>query len=395
MYPTSVLSWRIIPLFYNRISVGIRVSNSVSSCSRNRKVRCDGAKPECFNCVKRADPTAGTCSYDAAPRRRGKDRTPGSRRLAPLEPKKTRTTRSRVEEEQRRKKAEAARAASRPSAFAPHVPRDSPSHGPTTAGSTNYPGTEAEPSRLQPQALSTFATMSPLPTDYHVPPTTKHAQWQTVPAEPQVVTVTRPVRFNFNPAEFRDFELTFAAPDAIAIARQVEEEEDLDEIESISTVSTPPGVQFTRETWWDALLMTYSSLPPGTSMTADMRDTTTQIMISDLRFLFQNALHWFAFVNIPRFFARLWDPYHRQTVQPSLIYSALGLAMFFQSSELEKGTKGREKALQLIDHARAMFDASLSSGWIDIGLVQAAWVSPFFSSVCMHRIPKTMPMGLP
>ena len=192
--------------------------------------------------------------------------------------------------------------------------------------------------------------------------------------EPQILTVGGTIRrFNFNPIEFRDFELTFAHPDAIAIARQVEEEDEYYD-ESVSTLSTSPGVQFTRETWWDALLTNYSSLPAGGSMTADMRDTTTQIVISDLRFLFQNALHWFAFVNIPRFFARLWDPYHRQTVQPSLIYSALGLSMFFQSSELEKGAKGREKALQLVDHARAMFDASLSSGWIDIGLVQAAWV---------------------
>ena len=192
--------------------------------------------------------------------------------------------------------------------------------------------------------------------------------------EPQILTVGGAIRwFNFNPIEFRDFELTFAHPDAIAIARQVEEEDEYYD-ESVSTLSTSPGVQFTRETWWDALLTNYSSLPAGGSMTADMRDTTTQIVISDLRFLFQNALHWFAFVNIPRFFARLWDPYHRQTVQPSLIYSALGLSMFFQSSELEKGAKGREKALQLVDHARAMFDASLSSGWIDIGLVQAAWV---------------------
>ena len=76
-------------------------------------VRCDGGKPECFNCQKRADPLAGPCSYDAAPRRRGKDRNPGSRKFAPYEVKKTRTTRSRVEEEEKRKKAEAREAAKR------------------------------------------------------------------------------------------------------------------------------------------------------------------------------------------------------------------------------------------------------------------------------------------
>ncbi|PIL23633.1 transcription factor [Ganoderma sinense ZZ0214-1] len=342
---------------------------------RNRKVRCDGAKPECFNCVKRADPTAGSCSYDAAPRRRGKDRTPGSRRLVPLEPKKTRTTRSRVEEEQRRKKAEAAQAASRASALAESpIARDPPSHGPTSGVSPNYPDTDL--SRPESQKPSAFASVSSVATPPGAPPAAKHHPMRTVSLEPQIVMVRR--QFNLNPIEFRDFELTFAHPDAIAIACQVEEEEYLDDFGSSTSVSSPPGVQFTRETWWDALLATYSSFPAGTTMTADMRDTTTQIVISDLRFLFQNALHWFAFVNIPRFFARLWDPYHRQNVQPSLIYSALGLAVFFQSSELEKGVKGREKALQLVDQARALFDASLSSGWIDIGLVQAAWLLAIF-----------------
>ncbi len=364
--------------------------DSPSPRSRNRKVRCDGAKPECLNCVKRADPTAGTCSYDAAPRRRGKDRTPGSRRLATLEPKKTRTTRSRLEEEQRRKKAEAAQADSPASVLPSPVTRDSSSHGPMTAVSPDYPDTES--SRLESQSSPAFTVMPSVPT---APTPTNHHHWRTVPVEPQIVSVTRPVRFNLNPIEFRNFELTFAPPDAIAIARQLEEEEDLDDYNSVSTISTPPGVQFTRETWWDALLMTHSGFPAGGTMTSDMRDTTTQIVISDLRFLFQNALHWLAFVNIPRFFARLWDPYHRQTVQPSLVYSALGLSMFFQSSELEKGAKGREKAFQLVDQARAMFDASLSSGWIDISLVQAAWVRLFFPPTCLLPIAHTKPNGPP
>lgn len=71
--------------------------------SRSRKVRCDGGKPECFNCRHRADANAEPCSYEA-PRRRGKDRTVGSRKLAPYITKKTRTTRSRLEEEAKRNK---------------------------------------------------------------------------------------------------------------------------------------------------------------------------------------------------------------------------------------------------------------------------------------------------
>lgn len=46
--------------------------------SRNRKVRCDGAKPVCFNC-RRRDPTIVVCNYDQAPKRRGQDKVPGTR----------------------------------------------------------------------------------------------------------------------------------------------------------------------------------------------------------------------------------------------------------------------------------------------------------------------------
>lgn len=44
--------------------------------SRSRKIRCDGAKPLCYNCVHR---NTGKCDYDPVPKRRGPDRNPGSR----------------------------------------------------------------------------------------------------------------------------------------------------------------------------------------------------------------------------------------------------------------------------------------------------------------------------
>ena len=46
--------------------------------SRNRKIRCDGAKPVCHNCSRRTENPNG-CTYDAAPKRRGPDRIPGAR----------------------------------------------------------------------------------------------------------------------------------------------------------------------------------------------------------------------------------------------------------------------------------------------------------------------------
>lgn len=46
--------------------------------SRTRKIRCDGAKPVCHNCGKRASGST-ECNYDPLPKRRGPDKTPGAR----------------------------------------------------------------------------------------------------------------------------------------------------------------------------------------------------------------------------------------------------------------------------------------------------------------------------
>jgi len=54
------------------------ISHSIEPlCSRTRKIRCDGAKPTCHNCVHR--PGNKDCNYDPVPKRRGPDRIPGAR----------------------------------------------------------------------------------------------------------------------------------------------------------------------------------------------------------------------------------------------------------------------------------------------------------------------------
>lgn len=51
---------------------------NLSQYSRTRKIRCDGAKPQCHNCSRRSK-NGDDCSYDAVPKRRGPDKTPGAR----------------------------------------------------------------------------------------------------------------------------------------------------------------------------------------------------------------------------------------------------------------------------------------------------------------------------
>ncbi|KAI9066862.1 hypothetical protein FKP32DRAFT_1673551 [Trametes sanguinea] len=306
---------------------------------RTRKVRCDGGKPECFNCSRRTDLSTGPCSYDAAPRRRGKDRTPGSRKLAPYIPKKTRTTRSRLEEEAKRKKLESLeRAASY-----------------DTSRSVSRQPEYLEGSRSVPIAHSD------VPFDFTL---------DSILLQPS------------------DFLLAPDLQSASSYGTAYEVAQDQDDSEP-TEITTVPSVQFTRETWWDALLTLYAApldnLGQIPHMTVALRNSTAERVAADLRFLSRCPIHWYSFLNIPRFFAALFNPARRSAIQPSLILGLLGLATFNQSSELELGARGREKALRLIDQAHATFNASVNSGWIDVGLVQAAWILAVFE---IHAHPK-------
>ncbi|KAK7016177.1 hypothetical protein VNI00_018978 [Paramarasmius palmivorus] len=56
---------------------GKRVYVACLQC-RTRKIRCDGAKPACYNCTRRQNTCK--CNYDTVPRRRGPGKIPGARR---------------------------------------------------------------------------------------------------------------------------------------------------------------------------------------------------------------------------------------------------------------------------------------------------------------------------
>ena len=304
-------------------------------CSRARKVRCDGARPECWNCCRRDDPLAIPCSYDVTPRRRGQDRIPGARKVGQKTTTKTRTTRSRAEEEAKRIKGKAKASE-----------QESTSH--------------SELSSLPPPASSPL--LRPDQEHLSAPSISPEASFSTsllddlelaVDADPFCMQVSYPVDVHMSSSEDDE-----ASPPHISIS---------------------PSTQFTRETWWDTLLASYaptdSDLGSALALTSAARDAASQRVIAELRFMFRQSIYWFSFFNIPRFFGALLDPLSRTAVQPSLILGALALATFFQSSEVEGGAKGRAKALKLLERAHAAFDASLASGWTDVGLVQAAWVS--------------------
>ena len=164
---------------------------------------------------------------------------------------------------------------------------------------------------------------------------------------------------------------------ASTATRAVVERDDQDQKGAV--LVSEPGLEFTRETWWDALLVLYANesgdpFDITLDVPASVRESATQNITADLRSIFRASPHWLNFINLPRFFGVLLDPRTRHGIQPSLILGALALATFFKSHEAELGARGREKSLRLRDQAQSALEASLSSRWVDHSLVQAAWV---------------------
>ena len=89
---------------------------------------------------------------------------------------------------------------------------------------------------------------------------------------------------------------------------------------------------------------------------------------------FNSNIHWLSFLNEKYFLRRLSDPSEREKMQPSLVMSALALATLLQSSEIELGELGRQRALRLRDAAQSHLEAAWNAGCIDPELAQAALV---------------------
>lgn len=173
-----------------------------------------------------------------------------------------------------------------------------------------------------------------------------------------------------------------AAPSSAGAGSHASREYEYEEETDRPDIAAEPSLQLTRDTWWDALLSLYArhahpQLAGGAAPLAPgMRDSMSQQVTADLRFLFRASNYWFAFFNVPRFFSRLCDSTKRSSLQPSLILAALAAANFIRSSEQENGEAGRSWALTLLEQAQVSLESSINARWIDEGLVQASWVRP-------------------
>ncbi|CDO69276.1 hypothetical protein BN946_scf185042.g178 [Trametes cinnabarina] len=114
------------------------------------------------------------------------------------------------------------------------------------------------------------------------------------------------------------------------------------------------------------------------SLSAEQRSGAMAQVVSDLRSFFFSSFYWLSFINIPRFFDSIFDPRRRAHLQPSLLLSALAVGTLTQGSDADKGASGRARALKLLESADGALQASLAAGWVDIGLVKAAWLIVYF-----------------
>lgn len=321
-----------------------------SFSSRTRKTRCDGAKPICFHCQKRPPENGEQCNYEPQPKRRGQDKAPGHR--AQKVSKRRRTSAG--------DSGHSGSDSSRSSQSAHEHQAHSPQHCDLGDRFDEEESSDVRTYLLRTK-LGLICYVQDSISDYYDP--------------------------------FATVDLDIDAVIAFPGARSQNDEEDRnDEADSIPA---RPSLQFTRETWWDALLTFYSD-ETGTNeamaLTTEQRGTAMRSIVADLRALFHSSLYWASFIHLPRFFDAVLNPSRRATMQPGLVLSALAAGILAQSSEAERGAPGRERAVRLLGLADGAVQASLATGWVDIGLIQATWVR-----YRKHRIayPPVLTLGTP
>ncbi|KAG5639438.1 hypothetical protein H0H81_002309 [Sphagnurus paluster] len=342
---------------------------------RSRKIRCDGAKPECYNCSKR---TAGTeCNYDPIPKRRGPDKTPGARQRAvkdetdggPIRSRRRRrhetTTRT---SEQESPPEERHRSLSDSSSIRVLSPVRFPSPGSVT--------------RALSAELSTLHHN--IPEVCYAPHTPHSLQPKDISDDSLRVPMYDANSFNFSTSSSLAY-VSQLHRTKYAYITQLDDSGDDDN--DLLDVSCEPSLNFTRKIWWDALLSIYLLPSSGhrQTLTVSEREAAVRGITSDIRFLFNTSNYWFAFFHLPTFFGKYYDVTKRERIQPSLILALLAMSTFWQSSEIGNGRLGRERALRFRDEAQSALDASFNAGWIDETLAQAAWLLALFE-VCAHPL---------
>ncbi|KAF7768132.1 transcriptional regulator family: Fungal Specific TF [Agaricus bisporus var. burnettii] len=353
---------------------------------RTRKIRCDGAKPVCHNCGRR---TSGDneCDYDAVPKRRGPDKAPGARQRLAREVRNQLAGSLSLASRHRRNRASSPLklhklASSGSSSLSPSSPQSSitlpaPFSIPLVTDLGTYGSNSPTDTSISPASAYPCYRMSSCPrlegTDHSV-----NEIYSTFPhCRPSGLSNSETIPYGTRPIPI---------PSYTAVLNENENER----LENCLEMVLEPSLSFARDTWWDSLLCLYMS-PNSTrllSLSVSQRATATQDIFSDLQFVFRNSNYWFSFFHIPSFFRGFFDVVGRKQMQPSLVLALLTMSIFWQSSEVDNGSSGRERALRFRDEAQGALEASVNAGWLDETLAQAAWLLSLFE-VCAHPLHST------
>jgi hypothetical protein len=313
---------------------------------RARKIRCDSTRPVCNNCVRRSN----ECQYDAAPKRRGPDKRPGTRQRSC---KKRPSDGSAPPPPSKRKRSGAAQPADNIGAPAAGIKENMASMK-STFPSTSRPSVLLEDVRGAGHMHG--GRLSPPNLDLKPPRGMEGQGMFTASSSPS--SRRGPMSPYDHDASYKSFR-----PLDVNI-RQA----DLHEGKSPSVAS--PSLEYSRKPWFESLLDTYSPT----------REESLEDIGSDLSSLFSTSGYWLSFINVDAFMRTLFSPEEQPRMQPALVYAGLALATLMKSSELELGAAGRTRAVWLRDAAQTNLEQSLANQWIDLPLAEAALMLALFES---------------
>ncbi|KAF9485849.1 hypothetical protein BDN70DRAFT_795185 [Pholiota conissans] len=350
---------------------------------RTRKIRCDGAKPVCHNCGRRA--TGGNeCNYDPVPKRRGPDKTPGARQ------RMARDVKSDVESVPRRRRRTQSGSASEIKPSISELPQ-SHYHSLSTGNRLHLEIPPGLPDS-EPPAIAGGGT----PISHYSRPSYSPCACHGATHCPSLLGIgslsdpRKPVSITTNYHDGFDL-VNIIPPYSTSNQSYISElDENVNEREDSNCrprIASEPSLNFSRKIWWDSLLSLY--LSPDSSrlqaLTPSQRHSAAQSITADLRFVFRASNYWFSFFHIPTFFNNYFDTSKRDRIQPSLVLALLALSTFWQSSEIGYGKDGRERAMRFRVEAQAAMEASFNAGWVDETLAQTAWLLALFE-VCANPL---------
>ncbi|KAI0074422.1 hypothetical protein K474DRAFT_1601483 [Panus rudis PR-1116 ss-1] len=318
-------------------------SSTVIACRqcRARKIRCDSTRPVCHNCTRRNN----ECEYDAVPKRRGPDKRPGTRqRSCKKRPSETEPSGSQA------KKRRKSSGDHEGNLIAFDVKEN-------VTGSTKR---SLPMTRLDPSVATTLQIPQRVQVDLETSVSPRQVASDVIYPKDEVAQSYR--RGPPYPYDTFDSSLKAFARPANENNHRLQDQRGSSDLEAMS-----PDVEFSRKTFWDTLLDSYSS----------SREQSAHDLITDIEFLLQNSGTWLFFFP-PSFVQDLREQHRRIEIQPALILACLALSNLMQSSELENGASGRARAVYYRNHAQEELNAACRSQNIDYFLAEAAFVIALF-----------------